>query len=300
MPIKFNCPKCGKRIGVPESMAGKRGNCPGCSSPVVVPSSPAPPPARAAQGQKTDYSFRLSDEERARIEEEERVRAEARIRAEAEARSKALQPVEAEVVSPPRRGVLDVRVSHRHAGRNVHEHRSTLGTGIKLGVGLGCGLLLVIGLVLVAGGGMCAKVTHDVAQKMDERERKREAEEAQKWVQVNWRLDNSVIEENKFLDSDRGRAHVGVWIEVENHGYKEVTVNPLYFSLEADGARFGTEFRLVNPRLQHVSLKDGAKASGGMAFEVPDATKQVSLIYKPMSFSQINVKYGKAPPRSDD
>ncbi len=88
MPIKFNCAKCGKRIGVPDNLAGKTGKCPACGTTLTVPTTPAPPPARPDRQGKTDYNFRLSEEDRNRIEEEERFRAEAKIRAEREARSK--------------------------------------------------------------------------------------------------------------------------------------------------------------------------------------------------------------------
>ena len=38
MPIKFECPACGKRLNAPDGAAGKSANCPGCGKPVKVPS----------------------------------------------------------------------------------------------------------------------------------------------------------------------------------------------------------------------------------------------------------------------
>lgn len=92
MAIKFDCPKCGKKIGVPESAAGKQGKCPGCGTALVVPKTPAPPAARPDRQGGTDYNFRLSDEDRQRIEEEEQFRAEARARAERQVRAKETPP----------------------------------------------------------------------------------------------------------------------------------------------------------------------------------------------------------------
>jgi uncharacterized paraquat-inducible protein A len=39
MPIKFNCPKCGKKLSVPDSFAGRKARCPGCNEAVGVPAS---------------------------------------------------------------------------------------------------------------------------------------------------------------------------------------------------------------------------------------------------------------------
>lgn len=35
--IEFSCDNCGRKIGVKDQLAGKRGKCPGCHGPVVVP-----------------------------------------------------------------------------------------------------------------------------------------------------------------------------------------------------------------------------------------------------------------------
>ena len=37
MPIQFNCPKCSKRLSVPDSFAGKKARCPGCNEALDVP-----------------------------------------------------------------------------------------------------------------------------------------------------------------------------------------------------------------------------------------------------------------------
>src|SRR5688572_16405911 len=43
MPITFPCP-CGKRLKVPDTLAGKKVKCPECQAPVQVPAIMATPP----------------------------------------------------------------------------------------------------------------------------------------------------------------------------------------------------------------------------------------------------------------
>ncbi len=56
MPIKFNCPKCGKPLSAPDDFAGRSGKCPGCGAQFTAPNGSAPsctPPvadARALPG----------------------------------------------------------------------------------------------------------------------------------------------------------------------------------------------------------------------------------------------------------
>ena len=69
MPIKFNCPECGKNINAPDAAAGKRGKCPHCSKVVNIP-VPPPPPAE----EEDDGLIPLApiDEEEERKLDEER------------------------------------------------------------------------------------------------------------------------------------------------------------------------------------------------------------------------------------
>ena len=45
--IKFGCSSCGKRIGVPETAAGRRVRCPKCADPTRVPDAPPAPKVEA-------------------------------------------------------------------------------------------------------------------------------------------------------------------------------------------------------------------------------------------------------------
>lgn len=65
MAIKFGCGHCGKRLGVGDHLAGRKGKCPDCGTIFTVPKpstpSPPPPPARGAKQAATDYSIKLDD-----------------------------------------------------------------------------------------------------------------------------------------------------------------------------------------------------------------------------------------------
>lgn len=65
MPIKFNCSSCGKRLGVSDNLAGRRGRCPQCKALFVVPTvtstSPPPPPPRVTRQDPTDDDLRVDD-----------------------------------------------------------------------------------------------------------------------------------------------------------------------------------------------------------------------------------------------
>ena len=47
MPIQFYCPKCSKRLSVPDSFVGKKARCPGCNETVDVPAKSQPEVAPA-------------------------------------------------------------------------------------------------------------------------------------------------------------------------------------------------------------------------------------------------------------
>ena len=51
MPIQFYCPKCSKRLSVPDSFANKKARCPGCSATVDVPAQSQPEVAPAHEPQ---------------------------------------------------------------------------------------------------------------------------------------------------------------------------------------------------------------------------------------------------------
>lgn len=61
MAIKFPCQECGKKIGVADHLAGRRGKCPQCGTIFTVPPTGAalPPPPRVVRQDPTDYDVQL-------------------------------------------------------------------------------------------------------------------------------------------------------------------------------------------------------------------------------------------------
>ena len=57
--IKFACPSCGKRLGVDDRLAGRKGACPKCRGAFVVPKTPSPPPPRLPQQEDTDFGVEM-------------------------------------------------------------------------------------------------------------------------------------------------------------------------------------------------------------------------------------------------
>lgn len=63
MPIRFRC-SCGKKLGVGDHLAGRRGRCPDCGAIFTVPSAgspPPPPPPRTPPQDDTDYAVNLDE-----------------------------------------------------------------------------------------------------------------------------------------------------------------------------------------------------------------------------------------------
>lgn len=170
-------------------------------------------------------------------------------------------------------------------------------SGLGLGAGATCGGIAVVFVFFLLGGIFCFKTCERVgstARQIAEERRKKEAEEAKKFVLVRWKIDDSVLASNKFTDADRSKKLIGIWVEVTVEGYETVAIAPENFSLEAAGRPYGQPFALVNPRIEATTLKPAGKITGGLAFEVPDPKRAVSLHFKPAAADVKNVRYETA------
>lgn len=72
-----------------------------------------------------------------------------------------------------------------------------------------------------------------------------------------------------------GKVFLLLNMEIENHGYTEFSVNPLYFSIVIDGveysydsATYAIDERGLAP-LDSVRIRDGGKTSGCLVFQIP-------------------------------
>ncbi len=104
------------------------------------------------------------------------------------------------------------------------------------------------------------------------------------------------IEDSVLPAENRGEGpsqYIGLRVEVVNHGYASVTIDPVFFTLTADGARYGRDSGVAE-KFETMDLKDGEKISVPLAFEVPDRHKPFIVEFKPARPEKCNVRYGDA------
>lgn len=135
------------------------------------------------------------------------------------------------------------------------------------------------------------------AKKADEQAAARKAEEARKeqedkrWVVLRVTFDEEVLPPDKRNVLEGSTQYLGMRVEVSNHGYEEVSVAPVYFTLSADGARYGRDTAAA-VEYAPVTLRPGEKTLVPLAFEVPDARKAVVVEFRPAKPSKCNVIQG--------
>ena len=99
---------------------------------------------------------------------------------------------------------------------------------------------------------------------------------------------------DEFTKPKPGNTYLVVDVKVENNGYSELPVNPLYFSVIANSVKYSAS--LFNPsemtdKMSPVTIMDGGTVSGSVAFEVPKNTGDFKLEFEPMNFKTYNVQY---------
>lgn len=168
--------------------------------------------------------------------------------------------------------------------------------------GGGGGAPIVLAILLVLGG-IAGFVFFrrgqalDQAKKADElaaarkAEEARRAEEEKRWVVLRVTFDEEVLPPDRRNVSEGTTQYLGMRVEVSNHGYDAVTVAPVYFTLSAEGARYGRDTAAAVP-YEPVTLKPGEKTLVPLAFEVPDARRPVVVEFKPATPAKCNVIYG--------
>jgi hypothetical protein len=97
------------------------------------------------------------------------------------------------------------------------------------------------------------------------------------------------LAETKLCDQARirprpGHVRLGVLIEIEGLGAREVPVNPFYARLvdaERDGYAYAATFGGCEPDLKSSRIGKGEKMSGWITFEIPDSARGLELSYDP-------------------
>ncbi|KAF0245045.1 MAG: hypothetical protein FD180_1982 [Planctomycetota bacterium] len=117
--------------------------------------------------------------------------------------------------------------------------------------------------------------------------------EAQKYVLLRAVGDDSVLPPEKRGIVEGPTQYIGLRVEVVNHGYGTVTVDPVCFTLTIEGTRYGRDTAAAE-KFEAMELKDGEKVIVPLAFEVPDMRKQVVVEFRPARPEKCNVRYGEA------
>jgi hypothetical protein len=93
-----------------------------------------------------------------------------------------------------------------------------------------------------------------------------------------------------------GKDFLLLKMEIENHGYSEFSVNPLYFNVIIDGveysydsATYSIDYHGLAP-LDSVKLRDGGKTSGCLVYQIPEGKTRFAIEYS--GFGSYNFEYG--------
>ena len=88
-----------------------------------------------------------------------------------------------------------------------------------------------------------------------------------------------------------GHTYLIVDLDIENKGYESFSTNPLNFYVVVDRVRYSTAWVILDGDLEVVSLLDGGKTSGRIAFEVPQDVMRLGyeLVYD--SFRTYDIKW---------
>ena len=105
---------------------------------------------------------------------------------------------------------------------------------------------------------------------------------------VRWAIDDSLLPPEKRAGAEASKF-IGIRVEVANHGCDPVLVDAMYFRLMAGGLPYGRTASIALEPLLAGQLADGARVTGGLAFEVPDSSKAVTLEFT--SVAGVNVRY---------
>jgi len=100
----------------------------------------------------------------------------------------------------------------------------------------------------------------------------------------------------RYTKPDPGKVFLLLNMEIENHGYSEFSVNPLYFPIIIDGVEYSRDSAtyalddLGFAPLDTVKLRNGGKTSGGLVYQIPEGKTQYAIEYD--GIGSYNFKYG--------
>ena len=103
------------------------------------------------------------------------------------------------------------------------------------------------------------------------------------------------VNDNQFLQAEKGHRLVSVDIVIENVGSKSLSYNPFNFKLQDNnGYVYDVTAKARNPGLNVGKLQPGRKVRGFIVFELPNNAHTLELIYQPNMFAdeQAIIKLG--------
>ena len=106
------------------------------------------------------------------------------------------------------------------------------------------------------------------------------AKQAQRYVMVRWWVDDRVLPRERREGAEAWKI-VGIRVEISNHGYESVAVDPMDFRLKVDGVWFGRPMPIGLERLHAGEVRDGQMVTGGLVFDAPDEWKEMSVEWSP-------------------
>jgi len=121
---------------------------------------------------------------------------------------------------------------------------------------------------------------------------------AEQYIQID-KAPGTKYQKIGYSSPDPGKMFLVIDLTIENHGYDSVDTNPYRFKVTVDNVQYdiaGVSYSLDSidkAMLDSVTLKDGGKISGSLAFQVPGTTTDYSFEYVPYSWENYDVKYGK-------
>lgn len=99
----------------------------------------------------------------------------------------------------------------------------------------------------------------------------------------------------QYVTAPPGMTYLVVKLDIENHGYDSFSTNPNYFKVIIDNIQYDYSWQSYNLKdigkqeLPSVTMLDGGKESGYLAFEIPKQSTIYTLVYK--AWSNYNIIY---------
>lgn len=85
----------------------------------------------------------------------------------------------------------------------------------------------------------------------------------------------------RYTEANSGKTFLVIEMELENHGYSTVNINPNYFAVVIDKVAYPYDKATYSTKspLDSVTLLDGGKTSGYLVFQIPEDKTKYTLLF---------------------